>query len=139
MILCFTTDDPRIVDDAYAGYAPHVFGIPYCYLPRHGYRGLLGQAENLFISAHGNDHEIGNERGQPAYTPQQLRDVLVNDVLPGMYTGRIYVSACSSAPVYVNNLRQQLGAGYVGRVFGMFGAIDYEIAPPASPAWRAAA
>lgn len=69
MILCFTTDDSRIVDDAYAGYDPHVFGTPYCYLPRHGYRGLLGQAENLFISAHGNDHEIGNERGRPAYTP----------------------------------------------------------------------
>lgn len=138
MILCMTSDDIGIVNDAYAGYDQNVFGIPYCYLPRHSYRGLLGQDEDLFISAHGNDDEIGNAAGQPAYTPQQLAAALNNDVLPGNYRGRIFVSACGSAPVYVNGLLAALGDAYRGRVFGMYGDIDYTIAAPGARDWVAA-
>lgn len=138
MILCMTTDDIGIVEEAYSGYDQNVFGIPYCYLPRHDYVGLLEQNENLFISAHGNDAEIGNEEGQPAYTPQQLAAVLSRYVLPQDYRGRLYISACGSAPVYVNSLRATLGAGYRGRVFGMYGDTDYSIAAPGVPPWVAA-
>ncbi|MEJ5999789.1 hypothetical protein [Paucibacter soli] len=135
MILCMTTDDIGIVEEAYADYDQRVFGIPYCYLSAHNYRGLLDQGEDLFISAHGNDDEIGNAAGAPAYTPQQLAAVLNNYVLPGNYRGRIFVSACGSAPVYVNNLRAALGGAYAGRVFGMYGDIDYSIAAPGVPPW----
>lgn len=138
MILCMTTDDIGIVEEAYSGYDQNVFGIPYCYLQNHSYRGMLEQNEALFISAHGNDDEIGNAAGQPAYTPAQLAAVLNNYVLPGNYRGRIYVSACGSAPVYVNSLRAALGAGYRGRVFGMYGDIDYTIDAPGVPPWVAA-
>jgi hypothetical protein len=135
MILCLTSDDMEIVKDAYSGYDESVFGIPYCYLPGHSYRGLLGQSENLFISAHGNDMEIGNREGSRAYTPGALRDVLTNYFLPGNYSGSIYVSACHSAPRYVNELRAALGAGYARRIFGMFGEIEFRIARPGASGW----
>lgn len=138
MILCMTTDDIGIVEEAYDDYDQGVFGIPFCYLPKHSFGGMLGNSENLFISAHGNDEEIGNEVGTPAYTPTQLKSVLANDILPGNYTGKIYVSACGSAPVYVNALRAALGNAYAGRVFGMFGDTDYMIALPTSRSWRMA-
>lgn len=138
MILCMTSDDIGIVEEAYDDYDQRIFGIPYCYLPAHSFRGMLGNTEDLFISAHGNDAEIGNKRGSPAYSAQQLKGVLINDVLPGNYSGRLYISACGSAPVYVNALRAALGADYAGRVFGMFGDTDYSIAAPGSRAWRAA-
>jgi hypothetical protein len=138
MILCMTTDDIGIVNEAYANYDEEVFGIPYCYLPGHGYGGLLGQGDDLFISAHGNSREIGNENGPVGYTAQQLKGVLSRYVLPGNYAGRIFISACGSAPVYVNNLRVALGPGYAGRVFGMYGDVDYAIAAPGVPPWIAA-
>lgn len=135
MILCMTTDDMGIVQDAYARYDENVFGIPYCYLNAHSYTGFLGNNENLFISAHGNDMEIGNEQGDPSYTPQKLARVLTNYVLAGNYAGKIFISACGSAPIYVNNLRAALGDGYEGRVFGMYGDVDYRIAAPNSGEW----
>jgi hypothetical protein len=135
MILCMTTDDIGIVNEAYAGYDQGVFGIPYCYLPNHSYGGMLGQTEDLFISAHGNSREIGNENGPVGYTPQQLAAVLTSYVLPGRYSGRIFISACGSAPVYVNNLRAALGNAYRGRVFGMYGDVDYSIDAPGVPPW----
>ncbi len=139
MILCFTSDDSNILNDAYSSYDKKVFGIPYCYLKNHNYRGLLEQNENLFISAHGNDHEIGNEQGNPSYTPKQLANVLVNYVLPGKYTGSIYVSACGSAPMYVNSLLDALGANFAERIYGMYGDIDYDIKPPSNQSWLSAA
>lgn len=135
MILCMTTDDMGIVEDAYMGYDLGTFGIPYCYLPRHGYGLMLPNNENLFISAHGNDDEIGNARGAPSYTPAQLRQVLKNYVLPGSYRGAIFVSACGSAPRYVNGLLAAFGPAYGGRIFGMFGDVDYQIEAPGVPPW----
>ncbi|HSV55331.1 MAG TPA: hypothetical protein VLJ57_24625 [Burkholderiaceae bacterium] len=125
-----TTDDFGIVEEAYSGYDSATFGIPYCYLPEHSYGGMLGNNENLFISAHGNNREIGNENGPKGYTPQQLKQILVDYVFPGNYGGRVYVSACGSAPVYVNNLLRAFGAAYNGRIFGIFGDVDYAIDPP---------
>jgi hypothetical protein len=127
-----------IVNDAYSDYDQNVFGIPYCYLRNHSYRGLLGQGEDLFISAHGNNQEIGNAGNTLNITPTQLATILNNDVLPGNYTGRIFISACGSAPVYVNNLLAAMGAGYRRRIFGMFGDIDYEISAPGDQNWIAA-
>lgn len=140
MILCMTTDDIGIVNDAYKGYDQTVFGIPYCYLPRHDYRGLAADDENLFISAHGDtdDDEIGNEHGQPAYTAQKLRAVLNSYVLQQGYQGKIYISACGSAPNYINSLLNVMGAAYQGRIFGMFGDVEYAIAAPNSGQWVAA-
>jgi len=138
MILCMTTDDMGIVNDAYQGYSQTVFGIPYCYLPKHDYQGLAADAESIFISAHGDDTEIGNERGQPAYTPPQLAAVLNQYVLQPGFTGKLYISACGSAPQYVNNLLKAMGAAYKARIFGMFGDVEYAIAAPDSGAWVAA-
>lgn len=59
-------------------------------------------------------------------------------MLPDNYLGVIYVSACYSAPVYVNNLLAALGTGYRNRIFGMYGNIDYMIAAPNDGAWVAA-
>lgn len=41
MILCMTTDDIGIVNNAYNSYDQGIFGIPYCYLRKHDYNGLL--------------------------------------------------------------------------------------------------
>ena len=135
MILCFTSDDPDIVDDAYRGYAQEIFGTPYCYLKDHLYGMFLGRTENLFISAHGNEDEIGNQEGRPSFTPAALAKLLETNVFPGIYAGSIYVSACGSAPQYVNGLLAALGKGFNGRVFGMFGDTDYIIDPPMNKQW----
>lgn len=138
MILCMTTDDMGIVEDAYANYDSNVFGVPYCYLAGHSYRGMLNNDENLFISAHGNSVAIGNAGDSLSLTPQQLKNILGDYFLPGNYTGKVYVSACGSAPVYVNNLLAAFGQGYRQRILGMFGDVDYLIEPPTSGAWRMA-
>jgi hypothetical protein len=135
MILCMTTNDMRIVNDAYKGYDSNVFGRPYCYLPDHNYRGMLNNDEDLFISAHGNNIAIGNKGDDLSLTPAQLKTVLDTDFLPGRYSGRLYISACGSAPVYVNKLRAAFGGAYNNRVFGMFGRVPLLIDPPTSTNW----
>jgi hypothetical protein len=134
MILCFSQDDFKVVSKAY-GQQTDTFGTAYCYLKNHSYGGFLGRNENLFITAHGNEDEIGNKGAGFDFTPQKLSEVLKADVLPGSYAGSIYVSACDTSPKYVKNLLAEMGGDYAGRIYGCVGAIELAIKPPGDGMW----
>jgi hypothetical protein len=137
MILCFSQDDMKVVDKAY-GEQKATFGIAYCYLKDHEFGGFLKRDENLFVTAHGNEDEIGNKGEGLSLTPAQLAKVLTAHVLPGSYAGSIYVSACDTAPKYVNGLLQALGSGYANRIYGCVGDVELAIKPPGDSMWKKA-
>ena len=134
MILCFSQDDFSVVDKAYKQQTD-IFGTAQCYLKDHSLIGFLGKTENLFITAHGNEDEIGNQGAGLSLTPAQLAKVLMSYVLPGGYSGSIYVSACDTAPKYVHGLLVALGGDYAGRIYGCVGAIELAIQPPKNSMW----
>jgi hypothetical protein len=134
MILCFSKDDLSLLEKAY-GQKANIFGIPYCYLKDHSFTAFLGKAENLFITAHGNEDEIGNHGAGFDFTPQQLAKALTDYVFPGQYTGSIYVSACDSAPKFVKGLLDNLGGDFAGRIYGAKGKIELAIEPPNNNMW----
>ncbi len=135
MILCLTQDDFSIVSTAYKQQTA-TYGIAYCYLKDHAFTNLLGKSENLFITAHGNEDEIGNEGPKGfAFTPPALAKMLTASILPPQYAGSIYVSACDTAPRYVAGLQAAMGAGYARRIYGCVGKIALEIQPPTDRMW----
>jgi hypothetical protein len=134
MILCFSNDDLEVVNKAY-GQQTRICGTAYCYLKDHSYSAYLKQDENLFITAHGNEDEIGNHGAGFDFTPQQLAAVLTKNVFPGKYTGSIYVSACDSSPKYVKGLLGQLGEDFTNRIYGAVGKIELAIQPPNNNMW----
>jgi hypothetical protein len=134
MILCFSNDDLEVVKKAY-GQQTKTFGKAYCYLKDHSYSAYLGQSENLFVTAHGNEDEIGNHGAGFDFTPQQLASVLTKNIFPGRYSGSIFVSACDSSPKYVKGLLDNLGGDYAGRVYGAVGKIELAIEPPNNGMW----
>jgi hypothetical protein len=134
MILCFSQDDFEVVEKAYKQHG-HVFGKPYCYLKDHAFGGFLGKTEDLFITAHGNEDEIGNKGAGLSLTPPQLAKLLHSYVLPGGYTGSIYVSACDTAPKYVAGLLAALGTDYAKRIYGCVGDVELAIQPPKNSMW----
>ncbi len=134
MILCFSQDDLEVVEKAY-GQQTKTYGTAYCYLKDHSYNQFLGQQENLFITAHGNEDEIGNQGAGFALTPEQLAAVLSKSVLPGKYQGSIYVSACDTSPKYVTGLLKHMGGDYKGRIYGCVGDVDLVIEPSGNNMW----
>jgi hypothetical protein len=137
MILCFSQDDYEIVSKAYEQQTK-IFGVAYCYLKNHSFSRFLGAHENLFITGHGSEREVGDKEGEFAFTPDQLAKVLKDDVLPGEYEGSIYVSACDTSPTYVQGLLAGMGSAYAGRIYGCKGDIELAIEPPANNMWIAA-
>ena len=137
MILCFSQDDFKIVEEAYKKnkYPKDIFGIPYCYLKDHSLSGLLSKNENLFITAHGNNQEIGNKNEGLSFNASQLA-TFIKSIIPGGFTGSIYVSACDTAPVYSTNLKNALhGSNINVPVYGCRGAINLDIAAPGNAMW----
>jgi hypothetical protein len=134
MILVFNNDDFHLIDTAYADGSTNrsdqsVLGIPYCYLRGHDFKGLLAPGEALYISAHGNAFEIGNEGNEikkyniPA---DALAQLLIDHVLPDKYQGNIYLSCCDSHPTYDASFKQQLrnrAKSYGGTVYGVSGKV----------------
>ncbi len=137
MILSFTQDDLQVVIAAYKEKQA-TYGIPYCYLKGHSFTNCMVKAENLFITAHGDENAIGNEGAKVSITPVQLAAILKNDVLPAGHTGSIFVSACNSAPKYVSGLLAAMGVGYKGRIYGCTGAVAMALWAPGDNSWRLA-
>lgn len=144
MILCMAPLDDEIIEDAYGGYDKDEYGLPFCYLKGHETTGLLGKTERLYITAHGNDNEIGDADEGASWTAAKLAPVIAA-YLPGTYEGSVYISACSSAPNFILDLTQELdgiGAGgshdWRGRVFGVRGDVDVDIPPHTDAAWEGA-
>jgi hypothetical protein len=134
MILCFSQDDFKVVERAYKQQTD-IFGSAYCYLKDHSFTGFLGKHENLFVTAHGNEDEIGNKGAGPALTLEQLAKLLHSYVLPGSYAGSIYVSACDTAPKYVHGLLEAMGEHYAKRIHGHAGDVELAIKPPGDKMW----
>lgn len=139
MILVFNNDDFQLIDVAYGASvprgAPRPMGFPYCYLRGHDYKGLLGVYEALYISAHGNHFEIGNEGSDNRkfnIGAESLADMLVNHVLPDGYQGHIYLSCCNSHPNYDSAFKlalQQRRIDYGGTIYGVTGDVAKTVQP----------
>src|SRR5690348_6077382 len=107
MILVMCDDDDRVWEqarlDAQANSA--IFGVAYLFVT--DTTPQLDASENLFISAHGTEGEMGNEDGPFGINGIQLFEYLTNSpeipngrgesLFPNDYVGDIYISVCSGA------------------------------------------
>lgn len=107
----------------------------------------LDHNEDLFIIGHGIKEgdsgvaEIGNADGAYAFDALELWDSLIKQVLPDMYSGNIYVDACSSADwawdnfSFIETLQTQVDVAdsVDARVFGRVGEVGGGIPAPTDP------
>jgi hypothetical protein len=88
-----------------------------------------GTEEVIKIFAHGNDHEIGEQQGPPAWTPESLSATLYQFLLPGGFRGEIDIDACGSGVMdgdrltYVDKLLRVMKDthSFTGKVWGYGG------------------
>lgn len=147
MILVVCTDDPALVGQAQAQSLAHpgVFGQTYqvfTAVPN------LGLNENLFVIAHGayrgddNNPVIGDHNAAFYVNAVELWEN-IQGIVPGHYTGSVYISACESgdhvrgsfsfAEVFSAQLRgHRADAGYA---YGQNGAVVGPIPNPDDPSW----
>jgi hypothetical protein len=140
MIITFCQDDWQLVALAYrqGEIQEDIFGIPYCYLPEAPNLPNAEIDENIFVSAHGNAYEIGNRGKGLGLSPYKLADYLYDWIFPKGYKGGVYISACDSAPQYVNNMKEFfVGQNLAVDVYGMIGSIPKLIARPDNDDWVA--
>lgn len=148
MILVFNNDDFKLIDVAYGSSVPRgtprPMGFPYCYLRGHDYKGLLDVREALYISAHGNNFEIGNEGSEDKkynITAVALADMLLGQVLPEGYQGNIYLSCCDSHPTYDAAVKVALAKrhiDYSGTIYGVEGQVAHTVQPHGWGGYRTA-
>ncbi|GAB4585133.1 hypothetical protein [Nocardia sp. IFM 10818] len=144
MILVFVAKDMGIVDKGYKdSYTDKSdgFGIAYAYNKKLWPGGIrLEKKENLFITAHGNDEEIGDEDDTgPAlsFTPATLAGIL-KPIIPTGYTGDIYLSTCNSFE-FAKSLKTSLGDLTSGSDFyGTKKSIGYKIQGAGGSNWHEA-
>lgn len=140
MILVFALDDSRVVNNAYS-HNQNTYGISYCYNKKLSNYPRAKQHEPVFVTAHGNDDEIGNMDDSLSLTPGALASKLHNLFLPGNYQGDIYLFTCNSAPKYHKAFRKalvQLQSGYKGKVYGCDKKVWYPIYVPGDNDWKIA-
>ena len=107
MILVLCNDDPAIQANAILDAAGDPAAFGQVFQPITAVTPQLGANEDLFITAHGIQGEIGNEDGALGYNAQELLKYLTNttpndrggSVFPAGYTGNVYISACYSGNV----------------------------------------
>lgn len=138
MILSLHSEAICQVERVYRHYNRGIYGLPFHYDECDCYAGMLGQGENLFISASGMNNTIGFERRSLKFSPQELAEWLVGTVLPMNYWGHIYISANGAKPLYINQLLLELGHDFSHRIFGMFCVDGHHIEPPGYSGWIAA-
>lgn len=143
MILVFVVKDIDIMEAGYndANYNQQTFGIAYAwYAEAEGTFPKLGKNEDLFITAHGNAREIGDEGPTLSLAPKKVADT-IKVILPAGYTGRIYLSVCNSYPFaqqVKNVLQTSVHQVQNFQVYGVQKAIGYRIEGPNHQDWRAA-
>jgi hypothetical protein len=137
MIVVFVKKDIDILEAGYsdAQYKPATFGIAYSYVPRLWPVTTLGRTENLFITAHGDKDSIGDAGPTLEITASELAGI-IKQVVPGVYTGNIYISTCNSYKI-AQEVKRTLGSA-VGTVYGTQKSIDYAIEGPSGSNWKAA-
>ncbi|MCP4162122.1 MAG: hypothetical protein GY760_18775 [Deltaproteobacteria bacterium] len=131
MIITFVKESYDIVESALRDEMNHDFGVLFCYDKKFGAYPKADDDEDIYITAHGNDNEIGDERGF-GLTAEKLAKELKTNFLGGYWNGRVYLSCCDSAPTFSRNLKQALGRG---SVFGVIGGINYDIMFSGNPNW----
>lgn len=135
MILVFALKDFDLVEAGYSDskYKPVTFGKAYVWTKKlSGTYPTLEKTENLFITAHGSSSEIGDQGPTLTLTAEELAKEILN-VLPGSYTGNIYISTCNSYKIALA-VKQSLG-NKVGEVYGVDKSIDFAIEGPKGINW----
>lgn len=138
MIIVFALDDKYVVENAY-NHDKKIFGIGYFYRKNHSYF-KAGKTENIFITAHGNDLEIGNINNKVSLNAEKLAKIIHNDFLPTEYSGNIYIFTCNSAPIYNSDFAEELGKlrKYSGTIYGCEEKVSYPIYKPGNSKWEPA-
>ncbi|WP_067540154.1 hypothetical protein [Nocardia crassostreae] len=142
MILVFVAKDMSIVDkgykDSYTDKSDS-FGIAYAYNKKLWPGGIrLEKKENLFITAHGNDEEIGDadDTGPAMSFEAATLAGILKQIIPTGYTGDIYLSTCNSYE-YAKSLEASLGTLTSGSDFyGTKKTIPYKIQGPGGSNWH---
>jgi hypothetical protein len=134
MILVIALKDFDLVEAGYldAKDRSGTFGVPYVYNKKFEPYPKLAKTENLFITAHGDDDSVGDEGPTLEISAQQLAQIIKN-LLPGGYTGNIYISTCKSINI-AKAIKTALGDA-VGNVYGTTKAIDFKIQGPKGGNW----
>jgi hypothetical protein len=134
MIFVFARKDIDIVESGYddAHYKPATFGVAYVWSKKFGSYPALGKTENLFITAHGSSSEIGDAGPTLTLGAEELAKV-IHSVLPGGYTGNIYISTCNSYDI-AQAVKVSL-SDKIGKVYGVKKSIDYAIQGPDGSNW----
>ncbi len=91
-----------------------------------------GTDETIKIYAHGNEYEIGEEEGEPSWTPETLAETLYGYLLPGHYRGEVDIDACGSGVMdgnrktFVDKLYHHMKTlhAYTGKVWGYGGNVS---------------
>lgn len=121
------TRDPEMLDGVTTAQRDYgaiaYFGTLSGSLPK------AGTEEKIKIFAHGNDDEIGEDEGEPSWTPETLAAMLYNFLLPGGFKGEIDIDACGSGVMdgnrrtFVDKLLQVMRDthSFPGRVWGYGG------------------
>jgi hypothetical protein len=148
MILVLCNDDVNILNNAVAQQGG-LFGNVQNFINNHTPQ--LGVNENLFITAHGIQGEIGNANGELGYNATELWNYLTNvtpngsgrSLFPVGYSGNIYFSCCYSANIvrrdrlsFIENFHALLRVTLRStNVYGNLGSIGYPILQPNSNQW----
>ncbi|MFE9581706.1 hypothetical protein ACFYO1_35395 [Nocardia sp. NPDC006044] len=144
MIVVFIAKDIDVLEAGYddSAYKPATFGRAYAYSKKLWPCATLGKTENLFITAHGDEDSIGDEDSTPGKGPvidlnaDQLAGI-IKAILPGGYTGNIYISTCNSFKI-AQAVAEKLGMLVGGDVYGTKKSIDYAIQGPSGSNWSLA-
>lgn len=141
MIITFTKRDYDIVESAIQDQklSPSAFGVLYCYLSGHSYP-KADQYENIFLTAHGNDREIGDANGF-GLSAAKIADIIYDTFTGSSWAGGLYISTCNSYPTFAKAVLSQLTQRDPKRpwkVFGAKGPISYPILQGGHASWSQA-
>jgi hypothetical protein len=139
MIITFTQKDYDIVESAIKDQQTANFGVLYCFLSGHVYP-KAGNSEDVYLTAHGNDSEIGDASGF-GLTASKVADILYDTFLGGYWNAAIYLSTCDSYPTFAKTVLSRLqvrDSSRVWKVFGAEGGINYQILLKGDVSWQKA-
>ncbi len=141
MILILCDDDAQVAAVANQQAGNNQFGQAFQFVTHA--TPLLGVYENLIITAHGVQGEIGNQAGALGWNPAELWSYL-EPLFPPNYRGSIYFSVCLGA-----NVNRRVGLSFIeafrdicapglphSRIYGHFGNTGMQILPPGHRDWR---
>src|SRR5689334_4284069 len=140
MIITFTKRDFDIVESAIKDQKTGKFGILYCYLPQHVNYPRADNKEDIYLTAHGNDNEIG-DTSEFGLSATKVADIIYDTFIGGNWSASIYISTCDSYPHFAGDVLgrlEQRDPNRMWQVYGAEGKIGYPILLKNDVSWKQA-